>query len=76
MIAVKGLFDGKRIQFLEKIEINEPQEVIITFLGSFESQELYQDIRTLAETGGAFDFLNNPEDDIYSDEDLKVKYTK
>ena len=26
------------------------------------------------ETGGSFDFLNAPEEDIYSDDDLKVKY--
>lgn len=69
MLAVKGLFDGKNIQFLEKININHPQEVIITFLDTPET-ELYKTISKL----GSFDFLNAPDEDIYSDKDLKVKY--
>ncbi|HCJ78848.1 hypothetical protein HX99_06955 [Peptococcaceae bacterium SCADC1_2_3] len=76
MIAVKGLFDGKRIKLLEKVDIKEPQEVIITFLGTSEDKALYGEIYKFAETGGAFDFLNAPEEDIYSDDDLKVKYRK
>ncbi len=32
------------------------------------------EIAKLAESGGAFDFLAEPEEDIYSDEDLKVRY--
>jgi len=76
MIAIKGLFDGKRIKLLEKVDIKEPQEVIITFLGASKDKTLYGEIYKLAETGGAFDFLNAPEEDIYSDSDLKVKYKK
>jgi len=32
------------------------------------------EIIKLAETGGAFDFLADPEEDIYTDDDLKVRY--
>jgi len=32
------------------------------------------EIRSLAEKGGSFDFLNDPEEDIYSDDDLVVRY--
>jgi len=32
------------------------------------------EIAKLAESGGAFDFLAEPEEDIYSDDDLKVRY--
>ena len=74
MKAVKGLFDGKRVQLLEKIEVKEPQEVIITFLGTNENEALQQGIYKLAEISGSFDFLNGPEEDIYSDDDLKVRY--
>lgn len=31
-------------------------------------------IAKLAKSGGAFDFLAEPEEDIYSDDDLKVRY--
>ncbi len=32
------------------------------------------EIAKLAEAGGAFDFLADPDEDIYSDDDLKVRY--
>lgn len=32
------------------------------------------EIAKLAESGGAFDFLADPEEDIYNDDDLKVRY--
>jgi len=76
MIAARGLFDGKNIKLLEKVDVKEPQEVIITFLGTIEDKALYRGIYSLAETGGSFDFLNAPEEDIYSNDDLKVKYRK
>ncbi|KKO20221.1 MAG: hypothetical protein DCC43_05900 [Candidatus Brocadia sp.] len=76
MISVKGIFDGKKVKFLEEVDINEPQEVIITFLGTSKDESLYQEIYKIAETSGSFDFLNAPEEDIYSDADLKVKYSK
>lgn len=52
----------------------EPQEVIVTFLGTDKDELLHKEIYKIAETGGSFDFLNAPEEDIYSDNDLKVKY--
>ena len=73
MISVKGLFDGKTIKLIEKVDIQEPQEVIITFLGAIKDKEIYHGIYKIAETGGSFDFLNSSEEDIYSDDDLKVK---
>ncbi len=76
MISVKALFDGKKIKLLEKINISEPQEVIVTFLGTDKDELLHQEIYKIAETGGSFDFLNAPDEDIYSDNDLKVKYRK
>ena len=74
MISVKALFDGKKIKLLEEINIMEPQEVIVTFLGTDKDGLLHQEIYKIAEIGGSFDFLNAPEEDIYSDNDLKVKY--
>jgi len=76
MKSVKGLFDGKEIKLLEDIEIEEPQEVIITFLGPTDDEKFYKKLYKLAEKGGSFDFLNDPEEDIYSEKDLKVDYRK
>lgn len=75
MLSVKGIYDGKEIKFLEKIEISSPKKVIVTFLD--DETEFPQDtIYKLAEESGSFDFLKEPEEDIYSDEKLKVKYKK
>lgn len=45
----------------------------------FETETAMEDlpaaeIAKLAAAGGAFDFLAEPEEDIYSDDDLKVRY--
>jgi len=72
------------------VEKNKPQFVIITFVDKIESDiskylikysvktdELDisdQEIHQLLTTGKSFDFLNAIEEDIYSDEDLKIKY--
>lgn len=39
-----------------------------------ESDFSDEDLMRLAESGGAFDFLNDVREDIYSIEDLKVHY--
>jgi hypothetical protein len=44
-----------------------------------EKDAAYDDVPTaeiakLAEVGGAFDFLADSDEDIYSDDDLKVRY--
>lgn len=74
MLAVKGLFDGKNIRLLEKVRIEKPQEVVITFLETNENKRSREEIYKLAEIGGSFDFLNEPAEDIYFDSDLKVRY--
>jgi len=72
------------------IETNKPQFVIITFVDKIETDiskylikysvktdELdisNNEIQQLLANGKSFDFLNSAEEDIYSDEDLKIKY--
>lgn len=48
---------------VEEVEFNE-----------IESDLPIEALMRLAETGGALDFLNDPREDIYSLEDLKVRY--
>ena len=72
MLAVKGVFDGKSIKLTDKEIPSQPQDVIVTFLGS-DQEEIQQDIYSLANQGKSFDFLSH-EEEIYSDEDLKVRY--
>ena len=77
MLAIKGLFDGKRVKLLEKLNVLKPQEVIIIFpdiLDTNDNEISHNEIFKIAEMSGTFDFLNDQEEDIYSDNDLKVKY--
>jgi len=52
------------------IEIAQKVEPIEVKENDFDEADLMR----LAETGGAFDFLLAEEEDIYSIEDLKVRY--
>jgi len=74
MLSVKAFYDGKKIKLLEKVSFKEPKEAIVTFLDKDESDFDKESIYRLAEKGGSFDFLKEPEEDIYSDDNLKIKY--
>jgi hypothetical protein len=74
MLSVKALYDGKNIKLLEKVRVKKPGKVIVTFLDEEDSDNINDEILYVAEKGGAFDFLKDPEEDIYTDKDLKVKY--
>ena len=74
MLSVKAIYDGKNVKLLENVEVKKPGKVIVTFLDEEDSDISNQEILLVAEKGGAFDFLNDPAEDIYTDKDLKVKY--
>ncbi len=76
MLSVKAIYDGKRVKLLEKLNINKPREVIVTFLDEPDTEISADELQLLAEHSGTFNFLNNEQDDIYSDEDLKVRFKK
>ena len=75
MLTVKAIYDGKNLKLLDKVSIKKPTNVLVTFLDDESDSEIAnEDLLLLAEKGGAFDFLNDPEEDIYTDDDLKVRY--
>jgi hypothetical protein len=74
MLSIKGIYDGKQLKLAEKIKIRSPKKVIVTFLDAVEDELGSEELHQLAQKGGAFDFLNNKEEDIYTDKDLKVVY--
>lgn len=74
MLSVKAIFDGKNIKLLKNVEVKKPRNVIITFLDEDDSEISNSELLMVAEKGGAFDFLDDPDEDIYSDKDLKVRY--
>lgn len=73
MLSVKGVYDGKNLKLLDKVDVNEPKDVIVTFLESIDSISS-DEILQAADHGGSFDFLDSEDEDIYSDKDLKVRY--
>jgi hypothetical protein len=77
MVSVRAIYDGKELRLLEKVEVKLPQEVIVVFLGSevIAQDEINgHEIGQLSLDSGALDFLHDEAEDIYSDENLKVRY--
>ncbi len=77
MRSVKAIFDGKQLKLLEDVEVTTPQEVIIVFLHDEKTTDTdihASEIQELIEHSSAFDFLNNQEENVYTDADLKVRY--
>lgn len=72
-LNVRAVYDGKKLEFREKIRIDSPHEVIVTFIDEPGEDITSLAIQQLAMEGGAFAFLNS-EEDTYTDNDLKVKY--
>lgn len=73
LVSVNGTFDGKRVTLDEEVSFSTPQRVIITFLEE-DNETSNKVIYSMAESGGAFDFLNDPQEEEYSVADLKVRY--
>lgn len=79
MLSVRATYDGKELKFRKKIKIKTPKEVIITFLDPIDNSDPVDDLNTaeihqMVQDGGALDFLNDEREDIYTDDDLRVKY--
>ncbi|HMQ70761.1 MAG TPA: hypothetical protein PKC58_17425 [Ignavibacteria bacterium] len=57
---------------IENVPFENGQEVIVSVTQN--SNLSTEDIMKLEDKGGAFDFLNDPREDIYTVKDLKVRY--
>src|ERR1700731_695127 len=60
-------YPGKQLKLAENIKIRSPKKVIITFLDAVEDELSSEELHLLIQKGGAFDFLNNKEEDAYTD---------
>lgn len=78
MVSLRAIYDGNHLQFLEKVEISAPQEVIVVFLDSLPkitNKDLSnEEIRQYLAKSESFAFLDAEEEDVYTNADLKVKY--
>ena len=70
MLAIKGIYDGKRVKLLERPPKNGRCKVIITFL---EELDEAKEIRDFSAQATSFTFWNNPKEDIYQDYLTKSK---
>jgi hypothetical protein len=85
MQKVQGKYDGEKVVFEVPIKTKKPVDVIVIFpeeekIESVGGKSLITgDVtgRTIAgylDGNPSFDFLQEPDEDIYCDDDLKVKY--
>jgi hypothetical protein len=77
MERVRAQFDGEKVILLEPVQYTTPVEVVVVFPDEptamvSEPEITGRTIATLMEENASLDFLHDPEEDIYSDEDLKV----
>lgn len=70
MLSIKGIYNGENIILLEKVNIKKTVSVIVTFLEDDSNKDFYE----LADKNPSFNFLKEPQEDIYSEKDLKKKY--
>lgn len=69
MRSIKGVFDGEKVQLLEKVEQQKPCKVIVTFV---DDESDIENLRSYPADEAAFEFWKVEEEDIYQ-EYLKKK---
>jgi hypothetical protein len=76
MLAVKGIYDGSRIQLLEKIKNTKRYKVIVTFVEEMEDSKEEDELRKFSAQTKALEFWNDSREDIYQDYLSKSKAPK
>lgn len=76
MLAVKGIYDGSRIQLLEKIKNRKRYKVIITFVEEMEGSREESELRDFSAQTKSLEFWNDKREDIYQDYLSKPKANK
>lgn len=66
MLAIKGIYDGKSIIPLDKIDIKTKSKVIITFVEEINDLEM-EEIRNSASSDDGFDFWSDEREDLYQE---------
>lgn len=64
MISVKGIYDGKNIQALEKLPTDKKYKVVITFLEEISEDE---GLRIFSANTNSFKFWESSEEDLYQE---------
>lgn len=83
MLSVRALYDGQKLVFQEPLKMTTPQEVIVVFLDTKPKKDKkikktdnieVLEMMSMVAASASFDFLNDEEEDIYSDAHLKKIY--
>ena len=73
MLSVKGIYDGKKVVPLEKIEGHRKYKLIITFVEEISDTEEEEELRNFAAPTDSFQFWEDSKEDIYQDYLTKKK---
>jgi len=66
MLAIKGIYDGKSIIPLDRIDIKTKSKVIITFVEDIDDTEI-EEIRGISSSADGFDFWSDEREDLYQE---------
>ena len=64
MLAIKGIFDGRHVKFLEKTPKEKKFKVIVTFVEEINGDSEMRDFSSQME---GLDFWDDTREDIYQD---------
>ena len=64
MLAIKGIFDGKHVKFLEKTPKEKKFKVIVTFVEEINEDSELRDFTSQTE---GLEFWNDERENIYQD---------
>lgn len=77
MVTIRATYDGKSLHLSQPVSVNREEEVLVVFLNRDQLEEdaiSGKTIQDLIADSSSLQFLENKEEDIYSDANLKVKY--
>ena len=68
MLSVTGIYDGQHILLTETLNEHKKFKVIVTFVEELEKDEASDiELSNFGRNKAAFDFWNDPAEDIYQD---------
>ena len=67
MLTYKGIYDGNKIEPVERISTHKKYKVIITFIEEIKEVSNNKKLREFSSQMDSFDFWKSKKEDIYQD---------
>lgn len=65
MLAVNGIYDGKKVRLIDKIKEKRKYRVVVTFIEELEQSD--DDLRNFSAQTNGMEFWKDEKEDLYQD---------